>query len=253
MPAKLPRLALTALALVAALLAAAALYKALKPGPRLDFVERAAPEGFRDLIMVRSEGGASTAAALAPPAPAPTAPSMADAEICTALFDDPDDLRFGAGDAVAVYFTDYRCPYCRIMGELLFERAAADDITLIVKEWPILGPASVAGARMALAAARQGAYEPAHVRLAHTPFTPTPSYGRQMAQDLGIDPARMAADMAGPEVEAQLARTAALARALGIGGTPGLVVGRTVTKRSVREPMLDALIRAERALGPAPC
>ncbi len=242
------RLALVALALVSALVVGAAVRKAIAPPPPLTFVERAAPAGFRDLVSAQRD---AASAALVPIAPA--APAAAGGDVCAALFADPDDPRIGAGEPVVVYFTDYRCPYCRVVGALLFERAAAGEITLIVKEWPILGPASEAGARMALAAARQGAFVPAHERLMHTAFVPTPAYGAELAHDLGLDPDRMIADMADPAIPAHLARTAALAGELGLNGTPGLVVGRTVAKRSVREPLLDRLIDEERRLGPLPC
>jgi protein-disulfide isomerase len=241
------RLALAAAALAAAVVLAAGLRDVLRPRPALAFVERAEPAGFRDLMT------AERAAASVPLVPASAGAPGAAPDICAALFADPDDARLGRGEPVVVYFNDYRCPYCRVVGSLLFERAAADEITLIVKEWPILGPASEAGARLALAAARQEAHAPAYARLAGSAFVPTPAYAAAVAADLGLDPARLAADMDGPEVADQLARTAALAEALGLAGTPGLVVGRTVAKRSVREPLLDRLIAEERRSGPAPC
>jgi protein-disulfide isomerase len=243
-------LALLACAALAAAGLGALAWKAARPLPPLAFVARAAPEGFRDLVLA-DRAAAASAAVLPPPAAQPGAAAPGD--LCRALFADPDDPRLGDGPTVAVYFTDYRCPYCRVLGALLRDRAEAGQITLIVKEWPILGPPSEAAARMALAAARQGAWLPAHERLTHTPFVPNAAYVAELARGLGLDPGRMAADLDDPAIAAHLARTAALARALGFGGSPGLVVGRTVAKRSVREPLLDRLIAEERALGPVPC
>lgn len=241
------RLSLLASLGAAALVAAGLAYATRgywRPGPPLIFVERAEP-GFRNLV-------ASTAEPPPPLAPFPDTGGRTG-DICAALFADPDAPRIGTGATVAVYFTDYRCPYCRVLGELLIERAEAGEITLIVKEWPILGPASRAAAEAALAAARQDAFLPAYRRLMGAPFLPTPAYLADLAAGLGIDPALALADARSPEVAAHLARNAALARALGFQGTPGLVVGRTVALRSVRDPMLDQLIREEDRLGPAPC
>jgi protein-disulfide isomerase len=253
MPKILRLAALAALAALALGLGLGAARDLLRPGPHLAFVDRAEP-GFRDLVLAEAEpasAGASRGAALTPADPGPAPAPVAD--ICAALFEDPDDPRIGDGAPVAVYFTDYRCPYCRVLGALLLDRAEAGEITLIVKEWPILGPASETAARVALAAARQDRWLPIHERLMHSSFQPTPAYVAGMAEDIDLDLARLDADLADPAIEAHLERTAALATALGIRGTPGLVVGRTVAKRSVREARLDRLIEAERALGPAPC
>ncbi len=244
-----PLLVLFAAALVAAVGLAYATRAVWRPEPKLALVARADAPGFRDLVI----GPATAGAVPATVGPGPETVVPATEDLCTALFGDPDAPRIGTGDTIAVYFTDYRCPYCRVLGALLIERAERGEITLIVREWPILGPASQAAARTALAAARQGAFLPAYERLMGAAFVPTPAYVRDLATDLRIDPARVAADIGDPAMEAHLARNVALAETLGFRGTPGLVVGRTVARRSVREPVLDALIRAEDRLGPPPC
>ena len=221
---------------------------ALRSEPAMTFVARTEPPGFRDLASPEA-AGASTPLTLLP-AGAALAPAGG---VCAALFADTEDPRIGSGATPAVFFTDYRCPYCRVLGPMLVERAEAGKITLIVKEWPILGPPSEAAARMALAASRQDAYLPTHDRLMQTPFVPTEAYGVELARGLGIDPDRMLADMNGPAITAQLERNAGLAASLGFRGTPGLVVGRTVATRSLRAPELDALISAEDRVGPVPC
>jgi protein-disulfide isomerase len=215
------------------------------PAPALEFTERAQPPGFRDL----AGGAISAGVGGLGPLPGDAAPAIDDA--CRALFHDVEDPRIGAGPVTAVYLTDYRCPYCRVLGDLLLAEADAGRITLIVKEWAALGPASVAAARLALAAARQDAFRPVHERLKRSAFVPTPAYLEAVAADLGLDPARLAADAAAPAVEAQLARTASLARALGFPGTPGLVVGRSVVSGAIDRATLAALIDAEAA--GAPC
>lgn len=248
MPLSPRTLALAAAAAVPLTLAAAlALWDR---GPHLAFEDRADPAGFRNLVLSDAAGEGASAPPPIDPA-APRAPGSLD--LCAALFEDVDDPRLGSGAPVVVYFTDYRCPYCRKMGKLLIERAEADGITLVFKEWPVLGPQSQAAARAALAAARQGGFLKVHERLKASPFVPNAAYARDLARWYGLDPRRLAEDFDGPEVAGQLDRTAALAEALGLPGVPGLVVGRTVALRSVDEGRLDALIEVERDLGPPPC
>lgn len=236
--------ALAVLAAIAALWFGRALWL---PAPALVFSERAAPPGFRDL----GGGAVSAGPGAFGPLPGDGAPAIGDA--CRALFHDAEDPRIGAGPVTAVYLTDYRCPYCRVLGNLLLAEADAGRITLVVKEWAALGPASVAAARLALAAARQDAFRPVHERLKRSAFVPTPAYLEAVAADLGLDPARLAADAAAPATGAQLARTAALARTLGFPGTPGLVVGRSIVSGAIDRATLAALIDAEAAGGGAPC
>jgi len=217
------------------------------PSPALVFTERAAPAGFRDL----GGGPVSAGPGALGPLPGDAVPAVGD--VCRALFHDAEDPRIGAGPVAAVYLTDYRCPYCRVLGALLLAEADAGRITLIVKEWAALGPASVAAARLALAADRQGAFRPVHERLKTSAFIPTPAYVEAVAADYGLDPARLAADAASPAIGAQLARAAALARGLGFPGTPGLVVGRSVVSGAIDRATLTALIDAEAKGGGAPC
>lgn len=242
-------LAAAALAAVAAV--ALGLWLANR-GPELSFADRAAPPGFRNLVYAGiAPAGVSPIVAVATGVPPPPAPG----DICSALFNDTTDPRLGAGAPVAVFFTDYRCPYCREMGRMLIARAKAGEITVIFKEWPVLGPPSVTAARAALAAARQGqdAFLKTHERLTMSPFVPNAAYARDLARWYGLDSDQLIEDFEGAEVAAQVERTDALAEALGFQGVPGLVVGRTIALRAVDEESLDALIAAERELGPPPC
>lgn len=137
---------------------------------------------------------------------------------------------------------------------MLIERAKAGEITVIFKEWPVLGPPSVTAARAALAAARQGqgAFLKAHERLTMSPFVPNAAYARDLARWYGlVRPA--ARGFRRGRGRRQVERIDVLAEALGFQGVPGLVVGRTVALRALDEESLDALIAAERELGPPPC
>ena len=67
------------------------------------------------------------------------------------------------GDVTIVEFFDYQCGYCKQASVSLRELLEKDSgVRLVMKEFPILGPASLIGARAALAAKRQEGYEELH-------------------------------------------------------------------------------------------
>lgn len=133
------------------------------------------------------------------------------------------------GDVTIVAFTDYNCPFCK-KAEPDLERAVREDgnIRLVYKDWPILTQASVHGARLALAAHYQGAYERAH----HALMTIS---GRAVSQDdmrqaiaaAGVDMSRLTADLEARkgDITALLARNMDQADALGLQGTPAYLIG----------------------------
>lgn len=173
---------------------------------------------------------------------------------CAALFDDPADPVVGSGPVPVAYFTDYRCPYCRVLSGLLLARAEAGAIRLVVKEWAILGAGSRRAARVALAAHGAGAFVAVHERLMRSPFLPTEAYIAAMAEDLGLEATALIAAAEAPATDAALERVAGLASRFGFRGTPGLVVGRIVTEGALDGRRLDALVGADDGAcgGPAP-
>ena len=130
------------------------------------------------------------------------------------------------GAVTLVEFFDYRCGYCRrvkpTVETLLAEN---DDLRLVFKEFPILGPESTEAARAALAARNQGSYEAFHWALMETDGSFDRDHILSVARSVGLDDQRLARDMEDPALDSLLERNAALANALGIGGTPAFVIG----------------------------
>src|SRR5690554_3913008 len=81
------------------------------------------------------------------------------------LLDDPASPTLGNanGDVTIVEFFDYSCPYCRQV-EPSLERMLSDDakLRIVHKQLPILGPASVLAARIALVAKKAGKHPEFH-------------------------------------------------------------------------------------------
>ncbi len=148
-----------------------------------------------------------------------------------ALFDDPADPVVGnpKGDVTVIEFFDAECPYCKKLAPDLRRLMAVDPgVKLIYKEFPILGPGSMAAAKAALAARRQGKYEAFHDALM-ADATPEHQLAEprilQIAKAAGLDVARLKTDMASPEIAAKIAANIDLARKIGLTGTPGLIIG----------------------------
>ncbi|MEL6679340.1 MAG: thioredoxin domain-containing protein [Pseudomonadota bacterium] len=166
-------------------------------------------------------------------------------DVCMALPRTADD-----GVVQIAAFHDYYCPNCRDVLLALEDVAEADGVALTVFDWPIFGFASEQAARAAHAADQQGARTAFQARMLGTTFLPTERYLNDLSESLGLDPARFRSDMRAATADAEITETRALARNLGLRGTPSVIIGRTVIEGAVSEATLRAVIAAERAAGP---
>ncbi|WP_423141426.1 DsbA family protein [Parablastomonas sp. CN1-191] len=151
-----------------------------------------------------------------------------------------------AGTTVLVEFTDYACTYCRrSLPDVQALIAADPQLKIVTRELPILGPGSVAAARVALLAARQGKYAAFHdAMFAMGP--PTQASISAAARKAGVDTSPLA--KRDPAIEGELARNLDFARQLGIGGTPAWIVGDQVLSGAIgREALARALAEGKPA------
>jgi protein-disulfide isomerase len=198
------------------------------------------PTILRDAVTALQEAEAREAAAT-------QAQAMVARE--AQLLRDPADPVLGNpdGDVTVVEFFDYRCPFCRRAHAEVRALLAADrGVRYVAKELPILGPASQVAARVALAAHRQGKWDAVNTRLMNLSGEPTEATMIAAAVVAGADPARLRSDMEDPAITAQLASNLALARALGITGTPAFVIGGRITPGAVDRAELARLVAAAR-------
>jgi len=148
-----------------------------------------------------------------------------------AVLHDPDNPVFGNsdGDIAIVEWFDFNCPYCRKL-EPELRQVVQDDgkVRLVLKDWPILGPVSVAAARIALACKYQDKYMQAHDALIGVSSRLTEPRIDEILKDAGIDLERAKHDLVanGKAIDAMLARNNAQAEALGFRGTPSFIVGK---------------------------
>jgi predicted DsbA family dithiol-disulfide isomerase len=217
-----------------------------------DFVALDDPPGFRRLGGGATSGGMDPFAGLSGPSTAHAVVPEAElrADLCRALFGG----RPGPGVTPVASFSDYYCPYCRVLTRTLsaIEAESGGAVRVAWREWPLLGGASETAAKAALAARRQVAYAAFHAAVMRSGFVPTPNFIDALAERIGVDPARMRADMESPTVARDIAEARGLARLFGFPGTPALVVGRTVVLGEISDAALRALIDREQADGPPP-
>ncbi len=221
-----------------------ALWSRLAPLP--SFSTEGMPDGFR-----KRDGAAELSAGLANPligiddgtAPQP-ADVLDDAALCRALF-----AEVVPGRVPLSYFTDYNCPYCRVLGQDLreFVDSRPDSAQLIYHELPLLGVSSVLGAHAALAARKQSAYDLMHARLNTGVVRITQSYVEALAGEFGLDAQQLLADMSAPDVAAQLSLSKGIANRFGVIGTPFLLIGRTAIFGRIDPATLERIFEDELA------
>jgi protein-disulfide isomerase len=124
------------------------------------------------------------------------------------------------GKQTLVELTDYACGYCRrSVADVDLLIAARPELKVVVRELPILTPASTDAAKMALAAAAQGRYAAFHKAM-FAIGNPNADTIAQAAATAGLDMAKARATIADPATEAEIERNLEFARRLGLSGTP---------------------------------
>ncbi|WP_195821097.1 DsbA family protein [Roseobacter sp. MH60115] len=163
--------------------------------------------------------------------------------LCTAIFQQSS----APGRLSIAVFSDYYCPYCAVLDKRLADLAASGaPIDLVFHELPLLGERSVWAAQVALAAGNQGDHTAIHLDMMQRVLRPGLVGVRDVAQRHGLDAEKVMQDATGSEITARIEDALALGRALGIPGTPGMVVGRTVVVGALSEADLLKLIDLER-------
>ena len=146
-------------------------------------------------------------------------------------------------DVTLTYFYDYACGYCRTSNPDI-ERLLKEDkgLRVVYREFPILGPESVAAARVSLAASKAGKFAQYHDAL-YAAGRPGPETIALAAKSAGVQ----AQPVEDPAQEAELRANMTLASQLGATGTPLFIVGDRVINSAVGyEGLKEAVAGARR-------
>ena len=144
------------------------------------------------------------------------------------LLQDPNSPVSGnlKGDVTVVEFFDYRCRFCKAVAGSVTQLQKDDSrVRVVYKDFPILGEASELAAKAALASRAQGKHQAFHEALLASKNEITKDELLRIAGEVGLDAKKLDADMIDPEWQTVIDRNHALARELGITGTPGFIVG----------------------------
>jgi protein-disulfide isomerase len=170
------------------------------------------------------------------------------------LFDSPRQVTLGnrQGDVTLVEFLDYNCGYCkRALADMMLLLKDDPKLRVVLKELPVLGPASSEAARVAVAVRMQDAsgekYLAFHQKLLGERGPANKARATAVAQEVGLDVTRLEQDLASAEIRETLEENAKLARALGINGTPGYVIGDAVVPGAAGAAVLKEKIQAARS------
>ena len=154
------------------------------------------------------------------------------------------------GDLTIVSFFDYNCPFCKRTVEPLNTVLASDgDIRHVYKDWPILTPTSVFGAKLALAAKYQDGYEKAYRALMGIDGGRVPEDRmRQALKQAGFDLTKLEADANrhDAEITTLLKRNNAQAEGLGLQGTPVFLIGQFLVASALDEAGFRQVVKDAR-------
>lgn len=154
------------------------------------------------------------------------------------------------GDITIVEFMDYRCGFCRrAVAEIDNLLAADDNIRIIIKEFPILGEASMVSSRFAVATqqiAGPDAYKQVHDALIELTTEPTDVVLRRLAEGLGLDADAILDHMDSPSVTDVIALNRQLGQQLQINGTPSFVFQSQLMRGYLTADQMAQVVAQER-------
>jgi protein-disulfide isomerase len=153
---------------------------------------------------------------------------VAIAENAKEIYRDPQaDLAGNPnGDITVVEFFDYNCGYCKRGLHDVIKLVESDpNVRVVFKELPILSKGSEEASRVAIASGKQGKYWDVHKAMLEAKGVMNEANALAIATKLGLDIDKLKKDMASPEVEAEIKKSEALAKKMGVNGTPHFLVG----------------------------
>lgn len=157
------------------------------------------------------------------------------------------------GDVTIVEFIDYRCGYCRrAVPEVAKLLSNDQNVRFVIKEFPILGEASLQSARFAVSTrlvAGMDAYKKVHDALLDFSGEPTEVNLRRLAEGLQLDAEAILAGMDAPAVTQELQRNRSLGQRLNISGTPSFVVGTEMLRGFLPADQMAIIVAEQRDQG----
>lgn len=173
------------------------------------------------------------------------------AEHADELYEDSHSYVAGnpEGDVTVVEFLDYNCPYCKQAHPEVLQLLEADpNVRLVVKEFPILGPESIAASQIAMAALEQDpeSFPALYEALMSHQGRVNENAVYTLAEAAGYDVGELEEAAAATGIEDLIKDNYQLGARLGIEGTPGFVIGDRIIRGFVPADELAAAVEAAR-------
>lgn len=165
------------------------------------------------------------------------------------LFDANYQIEIGNPDAeiTIVEFFDYNCGFCqRALTDMQIMLQSNDKLKFVMKEFPVLGEASIEATRVSMAFSKLLPEKHAefHTELLSLPGQKDGERAMQLAIKMGANQDDVLAEMENPAIIETIQETYELANSLGISGTPSYVVGSEVVFGAVGHDQLENKIKS---------
>ena len=150
-------------------------------------------------------------------------------------------------NVVLVEFSDFRCPHCRSATAILRRAFKRDgEVLWAFASLPILGLDSQELARLGFAAHEEGKYPEWHFTVMSWPGRMRATKAPEIASSIGLDFEQLRGRIRDNDYDSILRQNIALARRLGIRGTPGFVVFNRQAQKNNKGEYPAQLLRGQR-------
>lgn len=175
-----------------------------------------------------------------------------------AIFNSKDDIAIGnpKGSITVVEFFDYNCTYCRhALGDMDTLLKQDKNIRFVLKEFPILGPDSVAASRVSDAFRKLAPekYAQFHHTLLGSDGRASEDSAIEVATSLGVTEAAIRAEMAKSPNNDMIKATYQLATDLNVTGTPAYIIGNETISGAIGLEAIQQKIANVRSCGKTTC
>ncbi|MEM9329722.1 MAG: DsbA family protein [Pseudomonadota bacterium] len=167
-----------------------------------------------------------------------------------AIYASPYQIVFGNPEAekTIVEFFDYNCGFCKRALEDMQQFIELDpDVRFILKEFPVLGEASLEASRVSMAFSKvmPEKYPEFHVELLSMEGLKDGARAIQLAESMGADTQKLITEMENPEILDAIQEIYGIANGLGITGTPSYIAGSEVVFGAVGYSQLKQAVESQ--------
>lgn len=165
------------------------------------------------------------------------------------IFSSNYQIEIGNPDAeiTIVEFFDYNCGFCqRALTDMEIMLQSNNKLKFVLKEFPVLGEASIEASRVSMAVAKLLPEKHAefHTELLSLPGQKDGQRAMELALKMGAKQDEVLAEMENPAIIETIQETYELANNLGITGTPSYIVGNEVVFGAVGHDQLETKIKS---------